>query len=54
MSITDIGRAHCIRRLNAATSLQDLQSVWGRLGVFPKNDPAVLARKDQLKARFEK
>lgn len=51
--MTDHGRKHCERRLRAATSLDDLRGVWERLGVFPQNDPALKALKDQLKAGFK-
>lgn len=41
MSVTPTGRAHCQRRLSAATSLSDLEEVHARLGDHYKADDEV-------------
>lgn len=43
--MTSTGRAHCMRRLSAATTLDDLLAVWGRFGVDAQADDAVRAHK---------
>ena len=53
MGLTDHGRAHCLCRLSAATSSDDLRAVWERLSIPAQSDEAVAAHKDKLKARFE-
>jgi hypothetical protein len=53
MGITDHGRAHCLRRLSAATSVDDLRTVWERLSIPVQSDEAVAAHKDKMKARFK-
>lgn len=41
--MTTTGRAHCLRRLSAATSRSDLEDVWGRFGVDAQADPEIKA-----------
>ena len=53
MGLTDHGRAHCLRRLSAAQSVEELREIWGRLGVWAQRDNAVRSHKDKLKAMFE-
>lgn len=53
MPITDHGRAHCLRRLSAAMSADELRAFWERLSIPAQSDEAVAAHKDKLKARLK-
>lgn len=43
MTPTPQGIAHCKRRLSSATALDDLETVWGNLGVAYQKDADVYA-----------
>lgn len=43
MSVTPTGRTRCTRRLSAATSLDDIETVWACFGASYQQDAEVYA-----------
>ena len=52
--LTEFGRSYCIKRLRAATSLDELRQTWEQLGVFPQNDAEIKATRVEMEARLGK
>ena len=50
--MTTLGRAHCMRRLSAATSYDDVEAVWARLGPEPRADAELRAHKLRCLRRY--
>lgn len=50
--MTDTGRAHCKRRLDAATSETDVLDVWGRFGLDAQADDELRSYKLRCQRKF--